>query len=188
MPFATIAETLLNFSSDPRTTPGRFNIFHHGGATVIVDYAHNPSALLALTDAIAQFPHERRSIAFSAAGDRRDVDIIRQGEILGDQFDHVVIFEDACNRGRVDGQVLALLRQGLEGGARVAETLETRGEIKAIEHALGNLKPGDLLVIQADKIDLTLAFVQNSLENRPTWTDPEPVSNRLEAVSVAFAD
>ncbi len=188
VPFATITEALLNFSSDARTTPGRFNILHHGGATVIIDYAHNPSALLALSEAIAYFPHERRAIVFSAAGDRRDVDILRQGEILGHQYDHVVIFEDGCNRGRTDGQVVALLRQGLVKGTRAAEILETRGEMKAIELALRNLKPGDLLVIQADKIDHTLAFVQNHLENRPTWTDHEPVSTRLEAVSVVFAD
>ena len=186
--FATITEALLTFSSEPRTTPGRFNVLHHGGATIIVDYAHNPSAFTALGEAIAQFPHERRSIVFTAAGDRRDVDIARQGAIVGDLFDNVILFEDACNRGRADGEVVALLLQGLSQGVRVSETLETRGELKAIEHALRGLKPGDLLIVQADQVDHTLAFVQNSLENRPTWTDPEPVVHRLEAVAVMFAD
>ena len=62
----------------------------------MLDYGHNPSALLALVEAIAVFPHERRSIVFTAAGDRRDEDIIRQGEILGDPFDFVILYEDAC--------------------------------------------------------------------------------------------
>jgi len=188
LPFATITEALLTFSSDPRTTPGRFNVLHHDGATVIIDYAHNPSAFLALGEAIAHFPNDRRSIVFTAAGDRRDSDITRQGRLVGDVFDNVVLFEDACNRGRADGEVIALLRQGLSRGVRVSEIHETRGESKAVEHAIRGLKPGDLLVIQADQVDQTLTFVQNSLENRPAWTDPEPVVHRLEAISVAFAD
>jgi cyanophycin synthetase len=188
LPFATITEALLTFNSDTRSTPGRFNMLHHGGATVIVDYAHNPSALLALTEAIAQFPHERRSIVFSAAGDRRDVDIVRQGAILGQEFDYVVIFEDGCNRGRADGEVITLLRKGLAQGKRVSDTLESRGEMRSIDHAIRGLKPGDLLVVQADQIEHAIAYVQNYLDNRPTWTEPEPVIDRLESVSVVFAD
>lgn len=188
LPFATICDALVSFSSDPRTTPGRFNILHQGGATVIVDYGHNPSALLALGEALTHFPHERRAIVFSVAGDRRDPDITRQGAILGDLFDSVVLFEDACNRGRPDGTTTALLRQGLNEGARVTEIHETRGETNAIDHALRGLKPGDLLIVQADSIMQTLAYVQKSLSNRPTYAEPEPVVQRFEAVTAAFAD
>ncbi len=188
LPFATISEALLSFGSETTSTPGRFNVLHHGGATVIIDYAHNPSAFVMLGEAIAGFPHERRAIVFTAAGDRRDHDIARQGSLVGDLFDHVTLYEDACNRGRADGEVIALLREGLGRGVRVSETLETRGELKAIEHALRALKPGDLLVIQVDQVEHALTHVQNFLENRPTWTDPVPVVHRLETVSVAFAD
>jgi cyanophycin synthetase len=186
--FPTICEALLGFTSDLRTTPGRFNVLHHGGATVVVDYAHNPSAVLSLGEAIDHFPHERRSIVFTAAGDRRDVDIVRQGALLGDLMDHVIIYEDKCTRGRPDGEVVAHLRRGLAEGKRVTEIHETRGEKRAVEHALQGLKPGDLLVIQPDQVELILGFVQNYLENRPTWTEPEPVVGRMEAVSVVFAD
>ena len=60
------------------------------------DYVHNPSALVALGEALGQLPHERRSAVFTVAGDRRDCDIVRQGEILGDIFDEVSIYEDGC--------------------------------------------------------------------------------------------
>jgi cyanophycin synthetase len=157
---------------------------------VIVDYAHNPSALLALGEGIAQFPHERRSIVFSAAGDRRDIDIIRQGEIIGELFDSVVLFEDACNRGRDDGAVVSLLRQGVNAGRRTASVHETRGEERAVAHALRDLRPGDLLIIQADQIESIIAFVQNFLENRLTWTEPETETplDRLAPVPVAMFD
>src|SRR5262249_10151083 len=68
-----------SFGAEMGTVPGRFNLLEIGGATVVLDYGHNPSAILALVEALDQFPHERRSIVFSAAGDRRDVDMIRQG-------------------------------------------------------------------------------------------------------------
>jgi hypothetical protein len=39
-----------------------------------------------------------------------------------------------------------------------------------------------------DQVEHALTFIQNTLENRPTWTEPEPVVHRLETVAVAFAD
>ena len=53
----------------------------------------------------------RRSVVISGAGDRRDDDIRQQTEILGDAFDEVILYQDACQRGRADGEVLALLRR-----------------------------------------------------------------------------
>ena len=58
-----------------------------------------------------QVPRPRRDVATNcgAAGDRRDQDIIEQGEIVGRFFDHVLLYQDAAQRGRADGEVLALL-------------------------------------------------------------------------------
>ena len=50
---------------------------------MILDYGHNSSALLALNEAIEKMPHRRRKIVYTAAGDRRDGDIIRQAKIIG---------------------------------------------------------------------------------------------------------
>jgi cyanophycin synthetase len=183
---SVIADALVTFVSDPRSTPARFNVLHHRGATVIVDYGHNPSALLAIGEAIAHFPHERRSIVFSAAGDRRDVDIIRQGAIVGDLFDEVVLFEDACNRGRPDGVVVGLLRQGLAEGRRVTSVHETRGEENAVSHALRELKAGDLLIVQADQVESTVAFVQRTLEQRSAAPAAAKRTRPLEPVPVAI--
>ena len=190
VPDETIVAALSTFSSDEKTTPGRFNVMHHGGATIIVDYGHNPSALLALGDALAQLPHERRLIIFTVAGDRRDVDIVRQGQIVGDLFDVVLLYEDGCVRGRQDGEVTALVRRGLEQGTRVSSTYETRGEMAIVTHALRELKPGDLLVVQADDIDRTIASIKDTIENRPSsWSDEDAVAvPRLEAVPAACSE
>jgi cyanophycin synthetase len=171
----TVVSVLEVFTSDIRGTPGRFNVLNHGEATVVLDYGHNASALLALVDALSQIPHERRLAVFTAAGDRRDQDIVRQGEIVGDHFDFVVLYEDACRRGRADGEVIGLLRQGLKEGRRLSGTFETRGELAAVEAALGRLRAGDLLYIQPDQVELCLNFVQNYLANHPPVAGRERV-------------
>ena len=53
-------------------------------------------------------------------GDRRDEDIREQTRIIGEAFDDVVLYQDACQRGREDGEVLKLLQEGLVGTACAA--------------------------------------------------------------------
>ena len=88
-------------------------------------------------------------MVYSAAGDRRDDDIVRQGELLGDAFDRVILYEDTDLRGRKDGEIIGLFRQGWPKAARVSATIEeVHGDLKAIEIALDAVRPGELLVIQ----------------------------------------
>ena len=157
--WALIAAGLATFDSNPDTVPGRFNRFSYRGATVIADYGHNPDAILALSQAIEAMPAGHRSIVISAAGDRRDQDIIEQGEIVGRFFDHVILYQDAAQRGRADGEVMGLLRQGLANAPRTTRIEEIRGEFLAIDTALGELKPGDVCLVLIDQVDEALAHL-----------------------------
>ncbi|MGB8546218.1 MAG: cyanophycin synthetase, partial [Azonexus sp.] len=129
------------------------------GATLIADYGHNPDAIQALVNAIENMPARRRSVVISGAGDRRDDDIRQQTEILGDAFDDVILYQDACQRGREDGEVIALLRAGLADAKRTSETLEISGEFLAIDTALGRLNPGDLCLILIDQVEDALVHI-----------------------------
>jgi cyanophycin synthetase len=150
---------LASFVNDAATVPGRFNVFDYRGAMVIADYGHNPDAMLALVDAVEALPAKRRTVVISGAGDRRDQDIRRQTEILGDVFDTVILYQDQCQRGREDGEVLALLRQGLSGARRVSRLEEIHGEFLAIDTALGVLEPGDLCLVLIDQVEEALAHI-----------------------------
>ena len=154
-----IRSGLRTFVSDADTAPGRFNVFSWRGATLIADYGHNTDAMRALVQATASMPAERRVVVISGAGDRRDEDIRRQTEILGEAFDHVVLYQDQCQRGRADGEVLALLRQGLARASRTARVDEVTGEFLAIDTALAALRPGDLCLILIDQVDAALAHI-----------------------------
>jgi cyanophycin synthetase len=163
IPCEVIRVGLEAFAGDVNHVPGRFNLFVVHGATVIVDYGHNPSALACLLEVIEQFPHQRRSVVYSAAGDRRDVDFIRQGELLGDAFDRVILYEDHYLRGRKPGEIMALFRRGLANGSRFEEVLEVQGAVKAVETALRSAQAGELLLVQADVIDETVDFLRRYL-------------------------
>jgi cyanophycin synthetase len=113
----------------------------------------------ALVSAVDAMPGKRRSVVISGAGDRRDDDIREQTAILGDAFDHVILYQDACQRGREDGEVLGLLRQGLKQAKRTSQVDEIHGEFKAIDNALEKLEPGDLCLILVDQVEEALAHL-----------------------------
>lgn len=151
---------MSNFISDANTAPGRFNVFKHHGATVIADYGHNPDAIRALVQATNAMPAKRRHVVISGAGDRRDDDIRRQTQILGEAFDEVILYQDQCQRGRVDGEVLTLLREGLQGATKTQLIQEIRGEFLAIDTALEKLNPQDLCLILIDQVEESLSYLQ----------------------------
>jgi cyanophycin synthetase len=157
--WAVISAGLTTFVNDPATAPGRFNVFDYKGATLIADYGHNPDAIKALVAAVETMPARRRSVVISGAGDRRDIDIRHQTELLGAAFDDVVLYEDQCQRGRVDGEVLALLREGLKNASRTSSTKEIQGEFLAIDTALRDLQSGDLCLILVDQVEPALAHI-----------------------------
>lgn len=157
-----IRRGLAGFVNDAHSAPGRFNLFNYRGATLIADYGHNPDAIQALVNAIDNMPAKadnRRSVVISGAGDRRDEDIRQQTEILGDAFDQVVLYQDQCQRGRADGEVLALLQLGLKNARRTSDIKEIHGEFLAIDTALADLKPGDLCLILIDQIEEALEHI-----------------------------
>jgi cyanophycin synthetase len=150
---------LASFVNDAHNAPGRFNVMDYRGATLIADYGHNPDAMRALVAAIATMPARKRSVVISGAGDRRDEDITEQTQILGAAFDEVVLYQDAAQRGRADGEVIGLLRQGLQGASRTRHVEEIRGEFVAIDAALSRLEPGDLCLILIDQVEEALAHL-----------------------------
>ncbi len=158
-----IRSGVATFINDAATAPGRFNVYDYRGATLIADYGHNPDAILALVSAIDNMPAKRRIVVISGAGDRRDVDISQQTEILGNAFDEVILYQDQCQRGRADGEVLSLLRQGLAKATRTKVVEEIRGEFPATDLALSHLAPGDLCLILIDQVDEALAYIEKRI-------------------------
>ncbi|ABD69048.1 Cyanophycin synthetase [Rhodoferax ferrireducens T118] len=160
----TIKLGLASFINNNDNALGRFNLFSYRGATVIADYGHNPDAIAALVQAVASMPSKRRTVVISGAGDRRDEDIRQQTEILGNAFDNVVLYQDQCQRGRADGEVLALLREGLAHATRTESIAEIQGEFLAIDTAMDTLGEGDLCLILVDQVEQALAHIATRIK------------------------
>ena len=162
-----IRNGLASFVNDSDNAPGRFNVMSYKGATVIADYGHNPDAMRALVGAVNGIPAKRRSVVISGAGDRRDEDIREQTAILGDAFDDFFLYQDACQRGREDGEVLRLLREGLSKAQRVQHVEDIHGEFVAIDTALERLQPGDLCLVLVDQVEEALAHLAQRCAQAP---------------------
>jgi cyanophycin synthetase len=164
IPRKVIAETLRAFTADVNQAPARFNLLEVNGATAVFDYGHNADSLASLIEVLNQMPHAWRLVVYTAAGDRRDGDLIRQGELLGDGFDRVILYEEEhCTRGRAPGEIISLFRQGLKGQRRVRQIDEVRGAINAIQTTLAAARPGDLVLVQVDLVDETIELVRQLL-------------------------
>jgi cyanophycin synthetase len=129
---------------------------------VIVDFAHNASALMALGGVLESFAPRRRTIVYGGC-DRRDDDVIRQGEALAASFDRVLLYRDEAGRERQAGELSGLVRKGIANAPQQPEVIEYPDEIAAIEAGLDAIQPGDLLVLAPDSLDKAIEMVRQRM-------------------------
>ncbi|CAM4136137.1 cyanophycin synthetase [Bordetella muralis] len=156
IPESIIRAGIEAFDVDQADAPWQFTLFKRAGATVVVDDVHNAAGLQALVDAAANFPAERRCAVYAAGADRRDADLIEQGHLLAQAFDHVVLYDDATvNSRRPAGEARARLRQGLARAAlELSKTIRIEDEpdhARAIDQVLNAIQPGDFVLLQSDE-------------------------------------
>jgi UDP-N-acetylmuramyl tripeptide synthase len=146
----TVARGLAAFRNRPEDNPGRLNLIALGGATLLIDYAHNPHGMDALVAVARELPAKRRLLLIGQAGDRDDAAIralARAGWAL--RPDAVVIKEMAdFLRGRSPGEIPAVLEaELLRLGADSGRIVRAPSEIEGVRAALRWAREGDLLVL-----------------------------------------
>ncbi|HEY0984045.1 glutamate ligase domain-containing protein, partial [Schlesneria sp.] len=161
-----IRNGLHSFQGNLQDAPARFNVLESSGKTIVVMDGRNTSALRAVIAALEEFPHTKRAVIYSAEEDRRDADIVHQGQMLGDSFDRVTLCEIE-NEVRPAGEVMQLLRSGAEGRGRVARISEISDWTQAVDAAWRELLPGELLLIQSCTIAKTVKKLQTLLGLEP---------------------
>jgi cyanophycin synthetase len=153
---------LSSFQGDASEVPGRFNVLRSGERVVIVDYAQNPSAVAALVSGLDAFTQPRRTLVFTGSN-RRDTDLLDMGERIGHAFDRVILYTDRGHSGRADGELNAVLRQGMKKGQRLTEVVEFDTESAALESALRALSGTELLVVGVEAIEESLETIKRFL-------------------------
>jgi cyanophycin synthetase len=157
--YDTIRAGLMSFFPSPSMTPGRLNLLRVGRSRVLVDYAHNAAAVEGLMEVATSLPGSRRTGLIAAPGDRRDEDIRAVGRLAGG-LDYVIVKEDTDRRGRREGEVAALLVEGLHEAGLPRERIEVvASEYDAVERALELLGDDELLVVLADDVPSVLGQI-----------------------------
>jgi cyanophycin synthetase len=148
---ATIAAVFSGFGANPEDNAGRLMRYELGGLNLIVDFAHNPTALAGLVDFAEHLRGGGRlALLLGQAGNREDADIDRLAAVAAAaRPDFVVVKElESYLRGRGSGEVPALLRRALAGAGFAPEAVgDAPDEDRAVRLALGWARAGDVLVL-----------------------------------------
>ncbi|HYK02604.1 MAG TPA: cyanophycin synthetase [Thermoanaerobaculia bacterium] len=156
-----IVSGLQSFFQSATTTPGRLNFVDFDGFRVLIDYAHNPHGLAAMSELADSLRRNRNVCVIGLPGDRRDEDIRNAARIVGEHFDRVIVRDDIDLRGRKPGEVARIIREGLiAGGLRESQIVERSVEEEAIAYAVSEGQPGDLIVYIADKPEIAARYVE----------------------------
>ena len=150
LPVETIARGLTGFQGSAADNPGRANLYELGSVKVVVDFAHNPQGMAALSGIAAALPSRRRLVAIGQAGDRDDEAIRELARAALDlRPDHVIVKEmEKYRRGRAPGEVPGLLAGELRRlGVPDAHVSMAPDDLGALREALGWARPGDLLLL-----------------------------------------
>ncbi|MGN6393489.1 MAG: cyanophycin synthetase [Gemmatimonadales bacterium] len=178
-----IRHGLRTFDTTFFQAPGRMNIFDEHPFMVILDYGHNPAAVVVMCQLVERLePAGRRLVVLAAPGDRRDEDIADNGRMAAGRFDRYIVRRDDSLRGRQADEVPHLLRDSLlAAGVPAERILVIADEQTAIDSALREAQAGDLLLIFADAITRSWKQVIQfrpeapaRMPERPRTSAPEP--------------
>ena len=122
--------------------PGRMEVLHEGGITIVVDYSHTPDSLENALRALREGGAQRLSVVFGCGGDRDRGKRPQMGAIASANADRVFLTSD--NPRSEDPQAIVdEIASGIKG-APVVELLDRRA---AIETAIASAVDGETILV-----------------------------------------
>jgi UDP-N-acetylmuramyl tripeptide synthase len=147
---AIIAVTLQAFGRSPLDNPGRLERWDHRGATVLIDYAHNPDGLAQLLSVARALQPRRLWLLLGQAGNRDDAalaDLARTAASFAPDFVRLKELPQML-RGRALGEVPAKLRQALLAAGVAPDRIALQADEEAAARALIDAaQAGDVVVL-----------------------------------------
>jgi len=151
-----IADGLKSFQNNP----GRFQMFHHDGYSVMLDYAHNPHGYSEIVKLCGKFGYSRLVGIIGMPGDRPDSDIQTAGEIAAQAFDCIYIKEDADLRGRQKNEVADILYKAVTKQRGPSDVIIEHDEETALQKAMAAAQKGDLIVVLYENMERLLPLLE----------------------------
>jgi cyanophycin synthetase len=160
---------LKTFMPDALLNPGRFNIFDMGEFKVMLDYGHNPAGYKAVIKFLQKMEADRLVGIIGVPGDRLDRNIQEVGQMCSKVFSKIYLKEDDDLRGRVQGEVIGILFDSLIKNGTAEESIEVvYSEIMALEKAILDAQPGDLIVMLYQEFEPAIALINKLMEELRT--------------------
>ncbi|GGK17624.1 cyanophycin synthetase [Pilimelia terevasa] len=167
--------------------PGRGVLWYRDGVHILVDYAHNPAAIEAVTEPLHRLWGRERAIAAATLpGDRRDDLLAASARALAAGFSRVVLYEDHDLRGRAPGALPTLLSHEIAAFRADTRRVMAADPDEAVTAALAMADPGDVVLVMYEHVE----EVQDVLRRTgatPVAQAPEPVGPAPRAMSAAPA-
>lgn len=111
-----------------------------GGAAIFIDYAHTPDALAKVLDALRPYASGALSVVFGCGGDRDRGKRPHMGAVAASKADRIYVTDDNP-RGEEPARIRAEILAAAPGAREIGE------RALAIRTAIGELGPGDVLVV-----------------------------------------
>lgn len=147
-------ERVATAMTDVSPVPGRFEVVHHAGFTVIVDYAHTPQGLERLLTSVRELTPGRVVTVFGCGGDRDTAKRPEMGRVASHLSDVTIVTSDNPRSESPDAIIDAVVA-GVVAGADVVREQDRRA---AIERALASAHDGDVVVVAGKGHETTQVF------------------------------
>jgi cyanophycin synthetase len=146
-----IRRVLAEFGRKPQDNPGRLERYALRGATVLIDYAHNPDGLARLLDVARALKPNRLLLLLGQAGNREDEAIAELARTAARHAPDAVCLKRMSTqylRGRPAEEVPALLRAALLDSGLPAERIhDGLDEETSALSLLAQAQAGDVVVL-----------------------------------------
>ncbi|MEM5948440.1 UDP-N-acetylmuramoyl-L-alanyl-D-glutamate--2,6-diaminopimelate ligase [Spirochaetia bacterium 38H-sp] len=140
-------DTIIEKSMELKSLDGRMQAIRCGQPFgVIVDYAHTPGAFERLFPFVKRFTHGRIITVFGSAGERDTEKRPWQGSIA-DRYADIIILTDEDPRLEDRMGILRDIAEGCTKKSEGKDLFLIPDRKKAIEHAFGIAKKGDLVLL-----------------------------------------
>ena len=154
-----IASHLSSFNPNSEVQ-GRLNFFDVKGFKILLDNAHNHINFAGLKKFLSNYPEKKLGV-LDAAGDRSNEEITMLATIAASTYDELFFYEGIDNRGRPDGQIIELLKNGaIQTGFDAAKITTFLNPAEAWTKALQNGEQGKMIVILSATPDETIKVIE----------------------------
>lgn len=155
---------LYSFEPNMENLHGRMTFLEINNKRIFIDYAHNVISFQSLNGFLAQFEGRKIGV-IDATGERLDEEIIELGEIAARFYDELYLYEGIDMRGRSSGQIVELLKRGVEAtGYDLTKLHIEQSPEAAWTNAVKNANLTDLVVILTGRAEKTIEIIENIKE------------------------